>query len=473
MSITIAGVKLSTGQGRWVVDVLAPEQPPAGDTLNVQLVLHDDVDVSWFASIGCAPGPSGWQGALEARAGGPHLVEVRGFTDAHGDEVPFHPTLHLEPSGDGEWTSGGQAEAEKARLHDLRTARFFIVLTAPTATPKDDHFKVLMVADNLHLTVTHRLPGIGVTRLENVTLGSDVPQVINDLLPQLGFEGTIEPTAWIASTQTRRPSAAIVFHDVLAPSAQEAVNFARNEAMRLVDLLAYRRGAKPRLIAGVVGRLEGAGRITLVGAWPEGDGYTGNLLGGFISGEDPYSLLHQWESIERQPRVRLWLSLYADALADGRWEYRLFRCLNLLEGIATEVVPPGRQIADESGATRLQDNGRPYTTREARGKLFELVRVVSDATETAKESFAVAPAGGNADLWEDTSIWLEIRNAVAHTGAWARPEGEAPSTRQARVEAALSQRGHDGTAESGAEAVLRAIRAAVDRTLQAALAGLI
>ena len=112
----------------------------------------------------------------------------------------------------------------------------------------------------------------------------------------------------------------------------------------MLDLMTLLRGAAARLIGGVVGQQAEPGRYDAHDLWIEHSGYTGNLMGGIISGEDVHGLQGLWSDLRANPRAQLWASLYADAVRDTRWDYQFFRCFNLLEAIADEVVRPNAPL---------------------------------------------------------------------------------------------------------------------------------
>jgi hypothetical protein len=328
-----------------------------------------------------------------------------------------------------------------------------------------------MLADNIGVSRSQRVPGIEILPLRESTIGSDIPEILNAVLRQLGFANGIDPGPWIRQHQGRRPTAIVHAASVVAVDGPSAMTLARDEVEMLLDLIALRRRAAPRLIAGVVGTRSG-GQLTVVGSWSEGPGYTGELLGGFISGEDPYSLLDQWTGFAVEPRARLWLSLFADALADQRWDYRIFRLFNLLEGIAKEVVPPTSKVPDPAGGWRKQSNGKPYTAKEARGAVFLLLRDVAAKTNQAETNFTagIGGAGGGA-LWDEVGLFVAVRNAVAHRGSWELPSGQQPDAQWVKRHNDLIARGHDGTPNAGADAVIRALRSGSESVLQLALRG--
>jgi hypothetical protein len=144
---------------------------------------------------------------------------------------------------------------------------------------------------------------------------------------------------------------------VQADNRDAARDFGREVMKRLLDMMTLRRGAAARLIAGVMLEPNGPGRYQYHGAWIEHSGYGENLAGGFLAGEDVHALQRSWNGLQANSRAQLWVSLYADAVRDPRWDYQFFRCFNLLEAIADTVVQPNVVITDEAGNPRPFRNG--------------------------------------------------------------------------------------------------------------------
>jgi hypothetical protein len=380
-------------------------------------------------------------------------------------------TLYLEPTDDGQWLTGQPADSERQQLAAARDATFDQPLTAINATTTSSTFAVLMAVDNLLSSVPQRIPGMRLLPISNSTLGSDLLDVLNSSAAQLGFNTGIDPSAGMELIRRRRPAVILYAPKVLAETAQAAMEEARRTALILLDLIALRRGASPRLLAGIVGKEVSSSSFTLNYFWVESPGYTGNLIGGFISGEDPTSLLLQWRGTLSDGRIRLWLSLYSDAIADERWDYRIFRCFNLLEGIAAEILPAHQIVSDEAGNPLLQANGSPYTTDQARGKVFELVKNVAQRSQINLSSLATSGANPARTVWQDTDIWVSIRNAVAHRGGWEQAPGVAMSNRDQNIQSTVSSLASDGTFASGVPIVLYTIKRTVEIVLFAAING--
>jgi hypothetical protein len=358
-----------------------------------------------------------------------------------------------------------------------REAYFNVPLTAPGSSGSAAEYYVVGLADNLLLRHAQRVPGMVLTPLGNPTLGTDTCEVLNDVLAQRNFTTRFDPSSWLQKMQRDRPAVVLECRRVLAGSGEQAGQFGRELMHRMLDLMTLRRGAAPRMMAGVVGEATNPpGSYEYRASWIEHSGYTGNLLGGPLSGEDIPSLVQYWDGLDRDPRTQLWLSLYSDALADMRWDYRLFRCFNLLEGIAIECIDTGllpakTPILDAASTPRLQSNGKKYTTDHARGKVSALLTRTAARTHHALNKFAAMqnpPMPPEDLLWEDVGIWVTVRNDVAHTGSWRENYSGEPSA-HAQTRALIASRGHDGTFDAGRGAVVREIRTAIERVLYAAL----
>ena len=291
-------------------------------------------------------------------------------------------------------------------------------------------------------------------------MGSDQVYLLNELLPQVGFQGQLDLDWWVNMTSATRPTLVVSIPEIHASNEETARNYARRIVFQVFDLLALRRGAPPRALGGVVG-LWNIDTLQTIGQWIEGS-YGGNLLGGFTSGESEHSLQLDWAGMQQYPRARLWVSLFEDALRDERWDFRFFRFFSLLEAIGIEILPENDPILDEQGRKRMINQVEWFTTKQSRGKIYELKRLVSGI-------FGSTPPG-NKD-WDEFGAWAKVRNQVAHQGGWAVPEGQRPTSQHIKTEAKIAAFGHDGTFESGADAILRSAGDLTSSVLFAALQG--
>jgi hypothetical protein len=213
---------------------------------------------------------------------------------------------------------------------------------------------------------------------------------------------------------------------VLAENAGSAIQQTVDAGRRLLDVIGLNRGSGPRLLLSAAGQVDSNGQLQFSDGMTLTPGYRGNLIGS-INGESPKQLMRQWQAIEQDQRIALWLRLYNEGMGDTRWDYQVFRCFNLLEGIANEVVADGVTVLDSQGQPRVQANGKLYTSRETRGKVALLLQQAG--ARPILKSGKPYPEPNEAlddDAWNHLALWVAIRNRVAHAGSWEWPASTTP-----------------------------------------------
>lgn len=432
--------------------------------LSAALFAHDSIDVAWRVGLTFKPSdnPLVWLAGAKLDPSLPSLLEVGNFvesTDTFLGSLTPGPVrfVHVRPAGGtGIWVEGPAAQAELARVEAARAQGFMQPMVAPGSAQGSPEFVIFAVADGLLITQPQRVPGISLTPFK-AALGDDVMNVLNRIIQGRGIPTILDPQAWRKRMQSNRP-AVLVECRVRAEDAEIATSFSREKIKRLLDMMTLSRGAAATLIAGVTIVHTGQGKQQLHGAWIEHGGYTENLLGGLLAGEDVHALQKLWTGMQANPQAQLWVSLYADAVRDPRWDYQFFRCFSLLEAIADEVVPASFPIVDEAGnPRRLGNSNKNYSTKEARGKVYALL-------------LRLDRAAANDALWDSVGLWAQVRNDVAHDGEWQAPRPN-ESSLHAATRAAVISAGHDGTFESGTRPFVDRIRDYVKRTLYAAIFG--
>lgn len=375
--------------------------------LQVTLFRHGKTDVEWFAS-GQAVVVAGR--ATLAVSLDPSILnsgdclEVRAHDD-NGRAIELDEVFFTHGSDGWLCTPDGPG-----KLREARTAYFARPLVAPNATTAARSFRAVALIEGLLLTQNTRVPGIEIYALQQ-PLGSEQETIsyLSDLAgAMLGFTFTAD-----GHTDRGLPCVALRFSEIRADTSEMAIPFALDSASRMTDLLGFNRHARPQVVALAVVDHEEAGSVH---CWvdPARSQYTGNLVGGFVAGESTQDLLLQWSHMQVDARVTLWLSQVNDARAERRWEYRVLRYFNLLEGMAKGSLGVRANVLDAQGQQLFQANGRTYTTKEARGAVYMVIaglcRLRGDISE---DSFC-----GHTPLWELCQHWTTVRNQVAHAGAW-------------------------------------------------------
>lgn len=465
--------------------------------LVVEIAEHGPNAVRWVATVPCAVDHSEheqtWIGVIPAMPGRERLwtimrifeqIEVTSPEDSmpafptEGRIFDFSPALHLEAAASEPWSSGPAAEVEERSRRADRESRFNAPLLAEGATAKSQRYAALVVVENLLVSQSQVVPGIELVPLVRSTLGLDVAVIMNAVLPQLGYPELVHQERWLEEQSQARPSGFIHIRDIRADSDPAMHGLVVETVRQFLDLVALRRYAGARVVAGISMKLDEGGNW-LGHTWSPISGYAGNLAVGMISGEDPDSLVEQWEQVQQDPRAQLWLSLYRDCLGEAVPDYRFLRMFNLLEGIAKGIAAPGTPVSDPAGMALLQENRRPYTTTHARGALYNLFSEIARAGSQNLQNFAspiYVEDGAHSfaqrigDIWEELQVWVSVRNLVAHSGT-VRVSNPAASKSRQELERKLEAYGFDGRANSGFGAILHTISRDCESVLYAALAG--
>jgi hypothetical protein len=186
----------------------------------------------------------------------------------------------------------------------------------------------------------------------------------------------------------------------------------------LLELLAYHRNSSGVPFATAIQMLDpDTGQYTDTRVYPEVELYRGNLMGGFLSGEDQSGLLADYRAMRANPFLGFVLYPHAEAQAEKDLDFAYFRYWNLLETIASERAKAGLPVTDFEGEQILTPDGRPFDTRGARGSVYELVKrgmlEHNQSEQTHQEARDLSIS-----LWEAIRVWNGFRNATAHHGAF-------------------------------------------------------
>ncbi len=205
-----------------------------------------------------------------------------------------------------------------------------------------------------------------------------------------------------------RPVLVMHFPVVLGGSLEDARDQVVAEAERLVSLLALTRGASGDWFAVAV-----HDRRRLM-TWLREEGYGGNLLGGFVSGEEPPWLRERLAGLRSDPRALLYTRLYREALGESDPEQRCARMWSILEQLARDRGIVGAPMTNWQGSPVLNRHGQQRTATEAEDFVGELLRQVLMPRQVGEDTFAAGLTRGS--LSEQVPIWYRRRNCVVHGG---------------------------------------------------------
>lgn len=426
--------------------------------LSINLVEHTDRDIQFFTSMGLNFDGQHWSGTIDL-SGSPRsrLLEVVRLGDFSSNQLLDSVNrIFLEPQSNGRWITGNEAEQERQARHESREAYYGSPLVANGASETDTLYRGVYIYDNILLSQVHRVPGISLVPLQNSSLGSDVISVINDLLPQFGFLDALDTQVWMARMQTEHPAIVLTIH-VHATSDESAIATIEGQTYRLAVLTAFRRMSSPTFRGGVLARRIGTDQYQGIRWWTGPQTYRGNLLGGFLAGEDQSELLDMWGRLQHRPNVELLMSLYRNALSEASWEYQFFRYYNLLESVGADKYPNSTPVLDLQGHPRLQNNPdqTPYTAAQSRGKVYLLGQEVARSSGLPEDNLIGVTANTpTMTFWEMTNLWVKMRDQIAHRGRWHLAANEVESRRRMRLRIAFENLGGSADAMPGIDKAL-------------------
>lgn len=346
--------------------------------------------------------PTAQEDALEHLTGGTDFDRTFFRVKAAADELP---------------ASAEEAAEEARRIEEEREAGYAKPLGDPSR-PGNALFRVLMFVERVMLTGRLRIPGVELIPLreDNEPYGNrstDEANIITTVFRELGWQTYVDPSGWAQQNSRERPILLFHFPQVFAASHQHAAILVQYRRDRLLDLLTLHRGSSGVPFATAVQRL-GTDKPPHeeTRLWSEVERFGGNIMGGFVSGEDPGLLLKHDRAMTSSPFVALCLTLYREAKAETDLDAAYFRYWNLLEVIASDRVATGANVTDFEGR-QLCEGGKKATTDRARGRVYELLKRYMQERNYVEHHFGRPLPEG---LWDAVGVWYACRNATAHYG---------------------------------------------------------
>jgi hypothetical protein len=243
-------------------------------------------------------------------------------------------------------------------------------------------------------------------------LGSeDELTAVKSYLAEHGVSNFDPGDTWRQVSQAGEPCTVVAFETVKADGQDEAVSQGLREADLLLALLSLHRGGYGSIFAAVIVE-KASGRM---GLWQNRPIYTGNLLGGFTSGEDSEVLAQQMGRLRASQPAQLYMALLREAMREKDSEFKCFRFWNVLETAARSYNYPGQPMHDWHGNTVPNRRSQARLVQDkAEDIVLEHLRRVLTSRGHNNESFATNLQQGKID--EQILIWYRRRNCVAHGG---------------------------------------------------------
>jgi hypothetical protein len=413
MRIAVRPASLDSGDA---VDVVVEGIPAefAGRAGELIVVGVDRIETHWIANIGGTVSTDGrFEGQWQPSVIDESVLEVNELRIAPsaGDAAR---SWDLSGMAGGRCIVGGERgewspEKLAARANELRQeqeALYAGPIGDPTAPGSCEH-RALCIVERLRSTRSLRLPAASLLPLSVGNPGSGEPPLIDAILEHLGWPSRIETKWWADHSAAGRPWTGILVGPVFATDQDAAAQLAWEARDRITDILSLTRGSSPRPLVTVVEQRQEPNGVKWR-IYQEDERYRGNLIGGFIAGEDQRELLYGNAALSSDPLLALTVRLFREAQAERDIDAAYFRYWSLLEALS------GARFAPPHSAVTLLDGsawpGSHNTTANAVPRVYALL---AGHLSGVDEKSSVAPAG---NLYEAVRAWYARRNATGHYG---------------------------------------------------------
>lgn len=204
-----------------------------------------------------------------------------------------------------------------------------------------------------------------------------------------------------------QPTIIAQFPNIEAPSMEIAKDIAKFHSELTINLLSLHRDGPGSIFASLV-----VDKLTSETDFePNIPLYHGNLIGGFISGENlPELKAHIEKSLENK-LIQLYLAFYKEALIEKTYEFSYLRYWNLLEIITRNTLKKDEYLRDYNGNVKLHHNtNQPLKVKDSNTfqLVFELLRRVNRPIKSSIDENIIEIS---------IKVWNRRRNCIAHYGS--------------------------------------------------------
>ena len=240
---------------------------------------------------------------------------------------------------------------------------------------------------------------------------NDELAVIRDFLSKNNINSLGNSEKTLKNCENGQPVFIAHFPLIKADTVESAGELMENEVRMLNNLLAVLRDGYPSIFGELLIDRKSSKWVYKI-ITPT---YTGNLMGGFISGEDPRLIKKNMQDIKNDRRLQLYLSLYNEARKERRIEFVYFRLWNILETIARSKNFEGNPLRDWQGNIIKNNHGNDRKIQDdAKELVLELIRQVFTSSGLTENFLTNGLEQGL--ISEMVPIWYRHRNCVVHSG---------------------------------------------------------
>ncbi len=261
--------------------------------------------------------------------------------------------------------------------------------------------KDILITSRIRLSRYELIPSDGLSCIDEL-------QVMQGFLEKIGQPPLGNTEGNLERAKQGQPTVVVHFPKVMADSIEHAGMVVEEESDLLVALLSMQRRGAGEIFASLIFDVQQQKPFYRIHT-PH---YGGNLLGGWLSGEDPRTIVNRMESLRRTQTSVLYVNLFREALREHNPEFQYFRYWNILETIARNKEYVGELLRDWNGIVIKNRKGKERHIQDTAEELvFELLRERL-SPKFGEMSFASGLSQGS--ISDQIGIWYRRRNCVVH-----------------------------------------------------------
>ena len=382
----------------------------SGQTAQVQVFSIDALDTGWHSSFSITIGADGTgqvSDPIVLDFGGRHTSIYVHALQREREVYTFPEVFMSIVNSLSPGTNLGEVLDQHLQLVASQNSYYGVPVGDP-ASPGATQFRGVAVLEGILTTKRLRVPGATIIPIDQRPDAPDRRVIVNKVLEGLDWPSRVPEEFWRNGVASAHPITIVVCPQVWAGDMDGAGRLIANVEEDLISMLALNRGATARPVATMIEERKPDGGIGYRLYLPIPT-YGGNLVGGFIAGEDQRSLLTEYLSVRSDPLLKLCCDLYAEALADRSPDARFLRLWSLLELLSGARLTAGAVVTLLDGTAWP---GGSNTTAYAAPRVYSYISA-HFAAGPFDEASTVAPAS---NLYEAVRVWYARRNATGHYG---------------------------------------------------------
>lgn len=255
-------------------------------------------------------------------------------------------------------------------------------------------YQVIVFIENLMMKTNMRINKFSVIANLKELISLHKDNYVKDFLKDyLGIGANVQ-------TSSKTPVTAICYDSIKANDEETVKNYCLEDSGHIIRALSLSRDTGGKIFKVVlIDKTSSKFHSYTV----NDDSYTGNLLGGIISGENVDKIEEYYNGLKNDSMSSFLVNLYKEAHIEKSRDFKYVRLWQILETLAeSKNYSNSDDLTNKDGTNILKGDGTNMKVKGSTAIVFNLLKNLDDLT------------------YEDVKVWFAFRNAVAHHGSILR-----------------------------------------------------